>query len=57
MRAPSQGRALVVLFSILAVSFAGVAYAAFRAEVWVVAVAALAVGAWLGSMALRALLR
>ena len=57
MRAPSQGRALGVLFSILAVSFVGVAYAAFRADVWVVAIAAVAVGAWLGSIGLRALVR
>ena len=55
MRAPSQGRALGVLFSILAVAFGGIAYAAYRAEVWIVAIAAVVVGAWLASMGLRGL--
>ena len=51
----SQRRALGVLFSLLAALFAGVAYAAFRAEVWVVALAALVLGTWLATMGVRGL--
>ena len=52
-RRPSLG----VLFVLLAVGFAGIAFAAARAggAAWVVAVAAALVAAWLGEQAFRAL--
>jgi hypothetical protein len=52
-----QRHALGLLFVVLAASFGGIAVAAGRAGVWVVALAAAVLGAWLGSMALRALRR
>jgi hypothetical protein len=59
VRAPSQRRALGALFLVLAALFAGVAVAAFQAArdqpgVWVVALAAAILAAWLASMAFRA---
>ena len=56
----SQRRALGALFSLLALGFAGVAFAAgygAGSELgrWVIVFAALALAAWLASMALRAL--
>jgi hypothetical protein len=56
-RRMSQRRALGVLFLVLAVSLAGVAYAAFVADVWPVAFAAAVIAAWLGTMAARGLSR
>jgi len=53
--APSQRKALGALFSLIAVFFAGIAASAYAAEVWVVVVAAAALGLWMGSMAVRAL--
>jgi hypothetical protein len=55
-----QRPALGALFALLAIGFAGVAFAALRgaghdAARWVVAVAAAALAAWLATMALRAL--
>ena len=55
MPAPSQRKALGVLFFLIAVFFVGIAVTAFEADVWVVAVAAGALALWMGSMALRAL--
>ena len=55
MRAPSQRRALGVLFSVLTISFAGIAVAAATAGVWVIAAAAGGLAVWLASMAVRAL--
>jgi hypothetical protein len=52
-----QRHALGLLFLFLAASFAGIAVAAARAEVWVIALAAAALGAWLASMSFRALKR
>ncbi len=60
MAAPSQRSALGALFLVLAALFAGIAYAGFVAgggAGWVVAIAAAAVGAWLLSLAARALRR
>ena len=59
VQAPSQRRALGVLFFFLGGMFAGVAFAAAAsaegAAGWIVAVAAGAIGLWLLSLALRAL--
>jgi hypothetical protein len=53
--APSR-RALGTLFLLLAGIFAGIAYAAVVAGVWVIAVAGVALALWIGSFGLRALL-
>ena len=55
MAGPSQRRALGVLFFVLTGLFLFIAVAALDARQWVVAVAAAALGAWLGSMAWRGL--
>jgi hypothetical protein len=47
----SQKRALGVLFTLLGLALAGVAVAAAKHGVWVVAFAAGAIGAWFGSLA------
>lgn len=62
MAAPSQRRALGVLFTALAAVFVAVAAAALigaggSAGRWLIAVAALALAGWLGSLALAALRR
>ena len=57
MRAPSQRRALGALFLVLACAFAGIAYAAATARVWVVAVAAAVLAVWLLGFAARGLRR
>jgi hypothetical protein len=54
-----QRPALGALFSLLAIGFAGVAFAAGygaggEAGRWIIAVAAVVLAAWLGSMAFRA---
>ncbi|HEU5213684.1 MAG TPA: hypothetical protein VFU10_13000 [Gaiellaceae bacterium] len=54
MRAPSQRRALGVLFGFLALALAGVAWAAALASQWVVAVAAAVIGLWLASLMVSA---
>jgi hypothetical protein len=46
----SQRRALGVLFAVLGLALAGVAVAAANHHVWVIAFAAGAIGAWLGSL-------
>ncbi len=51
MAAPSQRRRLGVLFLALAVLFAGIALAAARAGVWIVAIASAALALWMASMA------
>jgi hypothetical protein len=58
MAAPSQRRALGVLFLALTVLFAGIAVAAASAaldepSVWVIAGAAAALATWLATLALR----
>ena len=50
-----QRHALGLLFLVLAASFAGIAVAAARAEVWVIALAAAALGGWMATMSLRLL--
>ncbi len=55
-----QRRALGALFSLLAIGFAGVAFAAGNGagsepRRWVVVLAAAALAVWLGTMAFRAL--
>ena len=55
MPAPSQRRALGALFVVLALGFGGVAWAAGAAGQWVIVAAALAIGLWLGSLAVRLL--
>jgi hypothetical protein len=57
-----QRRALGVLFSVIAAALIGIAIAALvgaggQAKGWVVAVAALAVAGWLGSVGISALRR
>ena len=54
MRAPSQRRALGVLFLTLALVFAGIAYAAGVASVWPVAVPAAVIALWIATLAVSA---
>jgi hypothetical protein len=53
----SQRRALGILFLFLGVALAGVAVAAFTAEVWVIAFASGVIGLWLASMGVRGVRR
>ena len=53
----SQRRALGLLFGVLALGLAGIAVAAFRADVWAIAFAAAVLSGWLATMALRGLAR
>lgn len=60
MAAPSQRKALGVLFSLIAVFFVGIATTAFGAAreeawIWVIVFAAGALALWMGNMAVRAL--
>ena len=55
MRGPSQRRLLGVLFLVLGLALLGVALAAAAAGAWVIAVAAVVLGLWLGSTGLAAL--
>ena len=57
MRAPSQRPALGALFLVLTFVFAGIAYAAIAARVWVVGGAAAVLAAWLAHTAWRSLRR
>ena len=50
-----QRRALGLLFTLLTVAFALIAVAAAQAGRWPVALAAVVLGAWLGSMAVKGL--
>jgi hypothetical protein len=52
----SQRRALGVLFGVIAVALLGIALAAID-DAWPVAFAAGVLGAWMGTMAFRALAR
>jgi len=54
--AARQRRVLGTLFLFLAVLFAGIAYAAVVASVWVIAFAGIVLALWIGSFGLRALL-
>jgi Na+-transporting NADH:ubiquinone oxidoreductase subunit NqrE len=58
--APSQRKALGVLFGLIAVFFVGIAVTAFDAArdqswIWVIVLAAGALALWMASMAFRAL--
>jgi succinate-acetate transporter protein len=53
VRAPSQRRALGVLFALLTAMFLLIAVAALEAGQWIVGVAAGALALWVGSLALR----
>ncbi len=55
MAAPSQRRALGGLFGVLALAFGGIAAAAGSAGQWVILAAAVAIGLWMASLAVRAL--
>ena len=52
---PSQRRVLGLLFLVLTLGFAAIAFAAGREGVWVVAFAAAALGGWMATMSLRLL--
>ncbi len=53
MARPGQRRIQGALFAFLTVFFAGVAWAAYTAEVWVIALAAGVLTLWMGAMAIR----
>jgi hypothetical protein len=57
MAAPSQRRALGALFLLLAVMFAGFAWAAGVAHVWVIAVAAGVLALWMAQLTWQMLRR
>ena len=48
---------LVALFTVLTLAFAGIAAGSALSDEWVIAVAAAAIAAWMGSFALAALRR
>jgi hypothetical protein len=49
----AQRRAQGVLFSFLTIFFAGIGAAAYRAEAWVIAVAAAVLALWMAGLAIR----
>jgi membrane associated rhomboid family serine protease len=51
---PTQRRALGALFLLLTAIFAGIGWAAYRAEQWVILVAAGVLAAWMATLVLRA---
>ena len=55
MPASAQRRALGALFLVLAIAFAGIAFAAGTAEEWLILAGAAAIALWLGDLALRGL--
>ncbi len=55
MAAPSQRRALGVLFLLLTLAFAGIAFAAGVAEQWIIVGASAAIALWLAGLAVRGL--
>ena len=57
MPVPSQRRALGALFFLLAVAFAGIAYAAGVAHQWVITAAAAPIALWLASLTRQMLRR
>ena len=57
MTSKARDRALGVLFLGLTALFAGIAYAALEARVWVVAFAAGVLACWVATMAFRGLRR
>jgi hypothetical protein len=55
VRTPQQRVRLGLLFVVLGVAFAGIAWVAARAGQWVIVAAAAAIGLWFGSLAARSL--
>jgi hypothetical protein len=55
MARPGQRRIQGALFAFLTIFFAGVAWTAFEADVWVVALAAAVLALWMGALAARTL--
>jgi membrane protein YdbS with pleckstrin-like domain len=55
MAAPSQRRALGALFLLLAIAFAGIAFAAGTAQEWIIVGAAAAIALWMAGLAARGL--
>jgi hypothetical protein len=53
MACPSQKRALGALFLLLTAMMAGIAYAAYRADQWVIVVAAAVLAAWMATLVVR----
>jgi hypothetical protein len=55
VRTRAQRQSLGLLFLLLAVAFAGIAWAAAQAGQWVIVAGAAAIGVWLGGLAARGL--
>jgi formate hydrogenlyase subunit 3/multisubunit Na+/H+ antiporter MnhD subunit len=55
VHAPAQRRALGALFLVLAIAFAGIAFAAGTAEEWLIVAGAAGIALWLASLAVRGL--
>jgi hypothetical protein len=51
---PSQRRALGALFLVMTAMLAGIAWAAYEAEQWVIAVAGVVLAAWMATLVIRA---
>jgi membrane associated rhomboid family serine protease len=54
MAKPSQRRALGALFLLLTAILVGIAWAAYKADQWVILVAAGVLAAWMATLVLRA---
>ena len=54
MAQPTQRRALGALFLLLTAVLAGIAYEAYRADQWVILIAAGVLAAWMATLVLRA---
>ncbi len=54
MASPSQRRGLGALFLLLTAVMLGIAWAAYRAEQWIILVAAGVIAAWMATLVLRA---
>ena len=54
MGKPSQRRALGALFLLLTAIMAGIAWAAYKADQWVILIAAAVIAAWMGTLVIRA---
>ena len=55
MAASPQRRALGALFLLLAVAFAGIAFAAVTAKEWIIVAAAAVIALWMAGLATRGL--
>jgi hypothetical protein len=55
VRTPQQRARLGLLFLLLGVAFAGIAWAAAQAGQWAIVAGAAAIGVWLGGLAARSL--